>query len=380
MFSSYTITSMKDAIRQVLLERVQEKSFYVCDPKFVERLVDEWYRMLPSVHPFYAVKCNDDPVLLKYLEKNGVNFDCASKGEIAKVLNAGAVPSRVLFAHTIKSPEALLYAKSVGVNIATFDSTFELDKMKLYHPECEAVLRIRCDDPHALVKLEKYGANADEVIPLLEHAKRVGINVKGISFHVGSGSRNPDAYWKALKSTREAYDTALALGHNISIIDIGGGMYADIEDDGEVTSCVAGYIMDGIEDFFSGINVEFIAEPGRFFAQHYSVLACQIVGKRIRDGFYEYFVNESTYGAFSNVIYEKAVPEPIPVRDIDDDEPKHVSVIYGCTCDGIDVINKQTHLPELHIDDWIYFERWGAYTKVLHTSFNSFGQYDVFYV
>jgi len=110
------------------------------------------------------------------------------------------------------------------------------------------------------------------------------------------------------------------------------------------------------------------------------VFACLIVGKRIRDGFYEYFVNESTYGAFSNVIYEKAVPEPIPVRDIDEDELKHISVIYGQTCDGIDVINKQTHLPELHIDDWIYFERWGAYTRVLHTGFNSFGDFDTYYV
>jgi ornithine decarboxylase len=76
----------------------------------------------------------------------------------------------------------------------------------------------------------------------------------------------------------------------------------------------------------------------------------------------------------------KAVPEPIPVRDIDEDELKHISVIYGQTCDGVDVINKQTHLPELHIDDWIYFERWGAYTMTLHTRFNGFGEFDVFYI
>jgi len=371
---------MKDVIRQLLLSKEQEKSFYVCDPKFVDHLVDEWHRMLPGIHPFYAVKCNDDPILLEHLEKKGVNFDCASKGEIIKILKTGASPSRILFAHTIKSPEAILFAKAAGVNIATFDSTFELDKMKLYHPECDMILRIRCDDPHALVKLEKYGANADEITPLLEHAKRIGMNVKGISFHVGSGSRNPDAYWKALKSAREAYDIAIELGHDTSIIDIGGGMYADIEDDGTITTCVADYILDGMRDFFIDTDIKFIAEPGRFFAQHYAVLACQIVGKRIRDGFFEYFVSDGTYGGFSNVIYEKAVPEPIVVRDIDDDEQKHISVIYGCTCDGIDVINKQTHLPELHIDDWIYFDKWGAYTNVLHTSFNSFGTYDTYYI
>jgi len=371
---------MKDVVRQILLDRMREKPFYVCDPKFVERLVDEWHRLLPGVQPFYAVKCNDDPILLKYLEKKGANFDCASKGEILKVLNTGASPSRILFAHTIKSPDAILFAKAAGVNIATFDSTFELDKVKLYHPGCDMVLRIRCDDPHALVKLEKYGANADEVVPLLEHAKRIGMNVKGISFHVGSGSRNPDAYWKALKSAREAYDIATGMGHDTTIIDIGGGMYADIEDDDTVTMCVADYILDGIRDFFSDTSIQFIAEPGRFFAQHYSIVACQIIGKRIRDGFHEYFVNESTYGAFSNVIYEKEVPEPVVAKDVDENEQKHISVIYGCTCDGIDVINKQVHLPDLEIDDWIYFPRWGAYTRVLHTSFNSFGEFDTYYI
>jgi ornithine decarboxylase len=105
-----------------------------------------------------------------------------------------------------------------------------------------------------------------------------------------------------------------------------------------------------------------------------------VVGKRVRDGYYEYFVNESTYGGFSNVIYEKAVPEPIIVKDVGENDEKHMSVIYGCTCDGVDVINKQTYIPELHIDDWVYFPRWGAYTNCLVTSFNGFGEYDIYYI
>jgi ornithine decarboxylase len=372
---------MKSEIRQILNEcPFQGKSFYVSDPKFVEHLVDVWERTLHSVQPFFAVKCNSDKFLLKTLAKKGVNFDCASKSEICQVLKLDIDPSRIIFAHTIKSPDAILFAKEAGINLMTFDSTFELDKIKLYHPECGMVLRIRCDDPHALVKLEKYGALQDEVGTLLQYAKDINVCVTGISFHVGSGSRNPDAYWKGLKHARDAYNIATEMGHSINVIDIGGGMYADIEDDGEVSTCVAEYIQDGIKDFFSDVDVKFIAEPGRFFAQHYSVIACQVVGKRIRDGFYEYFVNESTYGAFSNVIYEKAVPEPIVVKDIPDTEENHSSAIFGCTCDGIDVINKQTHLPELHIDDWIFFPQWGAYTTVLHTSFNGFGQYDHYYV
>lgn len=371
---------MKEVIRHILENRFQEKSFYVNDKSFVEKLINEWNRMLPGIQPFFAVKSNDDPVLLQTLSENGVNFDCASRFEICKILSMDVSPSRIIFAHTIKSPDSIIYAREAGVNLMTFDSIAELDKVKLYHQNADMVLRIRCDDPHALVKLEKYGANTDEIEDLFKHAKTIGVKVSGISFHVGSGSRNPDAYWKALKTARDAFNIGVENGHDISLIDIGGGMYADIEDDGTVTTCVADYILDGIKDFFADIPVRFIAEPGRFFAQHYSVIACQIIGKRVRDGFYEYFINDSTYGAFSNVIFEKAVPEPRIVKDIEEDAEKHMSVIYGCTCDGVDVINKHVIIPELFIDDWVYFEKWGSYTKVLHTSFNGFGEYDVFYI
>lgn len=34
---------------------------------------------------FIAVKCNDEPIVLKLLASLGAGFDCASKGEIIKV-------------------------------------------------------------------------------------------------------------------------------------------------------------------------------------------------------------------------------------------------------------------------------------------------------
>ena len=39
------------------------------------------------VEPFYAVKCNPDPVIVKLLAALGCGFDCATKGEIDLVLN-----------------------------------------------------------------------------------------------------------------------------------------------------------------------------------------------------------------------------------------------------------------------------------------------------
>jgi hypothetical protein len=62
-----------------------EESFYVCDVGVVVSQVYQWRRFFPRVEPFYAVKCNPDPVVIKTLAILGCNFDCASRNEIKLV-------------------------------------------------------------------------------------------------------------------------------------------------------------------------------------------------------------------------------------------------------------------------------------------------------
>ena len=372
-----------DDARGILVDRrsLTQKSLYISSPKFIENLVDSFHSMLPRVIPHYAVKCNDDEVLLKTLIKKRVNFDCASGTEIKKVINLGAKPDQVIFAHTVKSPDDILLARHIGVNITTFDSTYEVDKLKMYHPECELVLRIRCDDPNATISLgSKYGANQEDIPELLQYAFDHNMKVVGISFHVGSGSRNPDAFYKAIKHAKEAFDTSSKIGHDMRLLDIGGGFYSDFDEDGELSTCVTDYINDGLKDFFDSDKIKVIAEPGRFFAEHYSALCIQVIGKRKREEVFEYFINDGTYGNFSNCIFEKAVPKMEIVRKINDDEPEFPSVIYGCTCDSVDIIRDSIVLPELHVDDWLFVPSWGSYSRVLVTTFNGFGQYEMVYI
>ena len=56
-----------------------EDPFYVVDLGRLIELYQDWVTAMPSVTPFYAVKCNEDPALLKTLAALGTGFDCASK-------------------------------------------------------------------------------------------------------------------------------------------------------------------------------------------------------------------------------------------------------------------------------------------------------------
>ncbi len=78
-----------------------------------------WRAAMPRVAPFYAVKCNPEPGMLRFLVAMGTGFDCASKGELEMMLQLGVPPSRIIFAHPCKRASDIRYAREHGVQYTT---------------------------------------------------------------------------------------------------------------------------------------------------------------------------------------------------------------------------------------------------------------------
>lgn len=89
------------------------------------------------------------------------------------------------------------------------------------------VLRIRYDAKNALALLgKKFGCDPELEAPLLLNAAaKMGLQVIGISFHVGSGCDSMEfpIYAKAIYSAKKLFDYAETLSYNFSLLDIGGG-------------------------------------------------------------------------------------------------------------------------------------------------------------
>jgi len=62
-----------------------DQALIICDLSSLERKLRLWQKLLPRIKPHYAVKCNDNPVLVKFLADLGTGFDCASKNELKLV-------------------------------------------------------------------------------------------------------------------------------------------------------------------------------------------------------------------------------------------------------------------------------------------------------
>jgi ornithine decarboxylase len=321
------------------------------------------------------MKCNPSPLIIEILAGLGSSFDTASKGEIASVLSFIDDPSRIIFANTVKMSNQIKYARAMDVDLTTFDSDHELYKMKLYHPNCNLILRIKVNDADSVCKFScKFGASKDESEKLLEIAKTLKLNVVGVSFHIGSNCKNPLQFAEAIKDSRDIFNIAKEkLDINMNILDIGGGMVPEtFEETAEV-------IKKSIDTHFSDIldNVRFISEPGRLFCADSHTLVINVIGKKesIINGekHFSYTINNSIYSAFNCIIFDHINPIILPFNERTE-EIKFQSKIVGFTCDSLDTIIDLIMLPELTIGEYLYCESFGAYTVAASTEFNGFSK------
>lgn len=58
----------------------------------------------------------------------------------------------------------------------------------------------------------KFGAPLKSCRGLLERAKELGLDVIGVSFHVGSGCTDPETYTQAIADARCVFDMGVSCG------------------------------------------------------------------------------------------------------------------------------------------------------------------------
>lgn len=365
-------------IRDIGTSGVQEEAFYVLDVGDIVRKHQIWKEKLPRVDPHYAVKCNDSLIVLEVLAALGVGFDCASKSEINKVLGIGVGTSRIIFANPAKPASHIRHAAAVGVDTLTVDNESELHKIKQLHPLAKVVIRIRCDAEVAQCQLGmKFGCDPTHEAPNLLHiARMLGLDVVGISFHVGSGCQDPPVFQRAIRHARALFNLAIDLGFKPYLLDLGGG-YPGVK--GTSIDKIAEVINEALEECFPTEDVQIIAEPGRFYVASAFTLATCIHSKRsVRNDptspntvtHAMYYINDGVYGSFNCLLYDHQQVTPLPLKN---GCGKMIqSSIWGPTCDGLDQVVENVLLHDMDLGEWIIFENMGAYTLPVASAFNGF--------
>ena len=227
------------------------------------------------------------------------------------------------------------------------DSIEELLKIKHYAPEMKVLWRIATDKPDAQLKIGSFSAKfgdqlvtEEQIHRRLKQIQALGVKLEGVAFHTGSNFKGSGENLEyALNLSRQLIRIGREYAHPMRLLDIGGGFPAL-----EIADKYLEILRSTQND---PLGYEVVAEPGRHSVGNcYSILT-RIIGKREVNGKHGYFINESQYHSFNNVVMDSMSLDEAAdsfyssVADdgtISTDFEKDQRILFGMTCCGSDVI------------------------------------------
>jgi ornithine decarboxylase len=337
-----------------------------------ERVRQQYLRLkaaLPGVDLHYALKPLPHPAVVAALSELGSAFDLASSGEVGIVRELGIAPARCVHTHPIKRDSEIRDALEFGIDTFVADNTDEIAKFTRYRNRARLLLRLSFRSPDAVCDLSrKFGCDPEDAASLLKEARRLGVRVRGFSFHVGSQAIDPAKHVEATAACMTLIEQArrdrLA---TIDMLDIGGGFPVDYVERVATIEEFCAPIRAALRSVPADIRV--IAEPGRYIAAPAAIGVATVMGRARRDGRWWYYLDDGVYGSYSGQIYDHA---RYPLDSLRQAGPRFPSVVAGPTCDSIDVINEHALLPQLGVGDLIVGRSMGAYTWASASDFNFF--------
>ncbi|MFC3914797.1 type III PLP-dependent enzyme [Pseudaeromonas sharmana] len=323
---------------------------------------------LPGVTLHYALKPLPHMGVVETLKAEGACFDLATNGEVDLMRDAQIDPNDCIHTHPIKRDSDIRHALEFGCNVFVFDNPVELHKFVAYRHQARLLLRVSFPNPETKVDLsKKFGCTPDRVLPLLREAQALGIDVIGLSFHVGSQVPNARRHVEAIEACNGLLRQAEAEGMPLQVLDIGGGFPVDYSGATFDIGTFCAPIRAALANTPEGIRL--LAEPGRFISAPAMTSISSVMGKAERFGRTWYYLDDGLYGSYSGQLFDHIdYPKSAPYAKGE----RQASVLAGPTCDSIDVIADEIMLPELDVGDLVIGGMMGAYTWASATEFNFF--------
>ena len=343
------------------MKTIEYTSKIVRNLDYTRQILNLWKTNLPYIQPFFAIKSCPDIELLHLCSEENVGFDFASMKELELVKNI-TTPDNTIFANPTKSIHDIKYAVSNNHNRYVIDSIEELIKINNIEPDAKYIIRIVSNETFSAIKFNsKFGICIEQYEKLLEYMSQNNINLEGISYHVGSKCTNMKAHNNTIQTIIDEYiPRSINYGLMPKIIDIGGGF------ENGVQILELKNELEPLLQTLENNNIRLIAEPGRLLSSGIFDIYTKIIAirERIINDIKTIFItiNDSVYHTFQGKIFDGQLYEPISLLSTNANKEQVRCVIFGQTCDSLDVICENVILPYPELGDILMFKNIGAYS------------------
>ena len=354
---------------------------YVYSTATLERHYQAFANGVSGLDPLvcFAVKANSNIAVIKTLARLGAGADVVSVGELKRAMAAGVPASKIIYSGVGKSEVDLRAAMNAGVHQINAESEAELELLSKVAVDlgetAQVAIRINPNvDAKTHEKIttgkseNKFGVDialARDVYGRV--AKLPGLRVAGVALHIGSQLTDLKPYREAYAKAAEFVELLRSDGHNITQLDLGGGL--GITYDAEIAPSPAEYgkMVKEIVGHL-GCNISF--EPGRLIAGNAGVLITQVIF--IKEGINRKFciIDAAMNDLIRPTLYN-AYHDIVPVVEAPTGAEQLTMDIVGPICESGDYLAKGRKMAALSNGDLLAVRTAGAYAAVMASVYNS---------
>jgi len=332
-----------------------------------------------KVSIYFAVKANSNLSIIKTLAKEGAGADVVSLGEFKRCLMAGVDPKKIVFSGVGKTTEEIAEALDKDIFQINVESEAELININAIAKSLGKVamigLRVNPDvdaKTHEKIttgkKENKFGIDLKDAPIFFSKASTLSnVSMKSLAVHIGSQLLELSPYKAAYKKIAEMARYLRSTGHEISHLDLGGGLGIPYSDENIADLYAYNQI---ISETVGNLDCKLSIEPGRYLVGEAGILITRVIyikqGEQkkfvIVDGAMNDLIRPTLYDGFHAIV---------PVTEKNLSSQKSLCDVVGPICESGDYFAKDRMLPEVSQNELLAITCSGAYGAVMASNYNS---------
>jgi len=325
----------------------------------------------------YAVKANSNQAVLATLAKLGSGADVVSEGEIRRALSAGIPANKIVYSGVAKIAQEIEYALNKNIFQFNVESEPELELISKIATKLNKVAAISfrinpdvCAKTHAKISTgqseNKFGIPISKARAVYQYAASLsGIKVQGVDVHIGSQLTDLSPFEETYKKIADLVTQLKADNHNITVIDIGGGLGITYDNENVPTKLDYANVA---KKQLSHLNCKIVVEPGRSMLGDAGILVSRVVYVKsgeereflMIDAGMNDLIRPSMYDAYHQILAVNNADKPLMVYDV-----------VGPVCETGDTFAKARSVIESKSGDLIAIMGCGAYGAVMSSTYNT---------